>query len=297
MAKLGYTWYPKDWGNSEAVFELTLLERGLYRELIDMAMLNDNKTVINYKVWARKFGSTKDELETILITLKKLKLLEIENSEIFIPSCEPRLNMVRGARKGGSNSKPNSKSLKNLKKPIERLVESFPESLLETKLKESKVKETKLKGNKKVYSKEVHDCLNICLLEFTENLIPKNNDSWLDTIDKLNRIEGIHFSEIELIVKKVRNDDFWKVNFLSINKLRKKDNNGIMYFTVFQEKFKTSKSSEIKSKKYEVTYLNQRNYQNKALFTKRLDFKNETIMATNFSDGCIEILKVEEVWK
>jgi hypothetical protein len=29
MAKLGYTFYPKDWGNSEAVFELNLTLRGL----------------------------------------------------------------------------------------------------------------------------------------------------------------------------------------------------------------------------------------------------------------------------
>mgnify|MGYP000521508741 CR=1 FL=1 len=35
MAKLGYTWYPKDWGNSDSVFELSLSERGLYREFID----------------------------------------------------------------------------------------------------------------------------------------------------------------------------------------------------------------------------------------------------------------------
>ena len=46
MAKLGYTWYPKDWGNSDSVFELSLCERGLYREFIDFAMLNDNKTEI-----------------------------------------------------------------------------------------------------------------------------------------------------------------------------------------------------------------------------------------------------------
>jgi hypothetical protein len=44
MSKLGYTWYPKDWGNSDSVFELSLCERGLYREFIDFAMLNDNKT-------------------------------------------------------------------------------------------------------------------------------------------------------------------------------------------------------------------------------------------------------------
>lgn len=122
MAKLGYTWYPKDWGNSESVFELTLIERGLYRELIDMAMLNDNKIIYNLNVWARKFGSTEDEIEGILITLEGLKLIEVKQDILFIPSCESRLNLVRGGAKGGKNSKPTPKPFESLEeknvKPI-----------------------------------------------------------------------------------------------------------------------------------------------------------------------------------
>jgi len=120
MGKLGYTWYPKDWGNSESVFELTLVERGLYRELIDMAMLNDNKTEINMKVWARKFGSTEDEIESILITLETLNLIVCTDINLFIPSCESRLKLVRGGSNGGKKSKP---TIKPHIKPIESLDE------------------------------------------------------------------------------------------------------------------------------------------------------------------------------
>lgn len=136
MAKLGYTWYPKDWGNSEAVFELTLTERGLYRELIDMAMLNDNTTVINHKVWARKFGSSNAELEDILITLRDLKLIEVKKDSIFIPSCEPRLNLSRGGRSGGKKSKPTDKSKENLKKALPK---ASTEALPKPKEKKDKV--------------------------------------------------------------------------------------------------------------------------------------------------------------
>lgn len=114
MAKLGYTWYPKDWGNSEKVFELTLIERGLYRELIDMAMLCDNKIQTNSKTWARKFGSTETEIEWILSTLEELKLIEFKKDILFIPSCENRLNLVRGGSKGGKTSKPTSKPFGSL---------------------------------------------------------------------------------------------------------------------------------------------------------------------------------------
>jgi len=124
MSKLGYTWYPKDWGNSEAVFELTLVERGLYRELIDMAMLNDNQTTINDNVWARKFGSSVEEIESILLTLERLKLIEVTNEFLFIPSCESRLVLVRAGRKGGQKSKPNPKPIsKPLSKPNPKQIE------------------------------------------------------------------------------------------------------------------------------------------------------------------------------
>ena len=109
MAKLGYTFYPKDWGNSESVFELNLSERGLYRELIDLAMLNDNKTEIKLDVWSRKFAIDIEGLNSILSKLSLLHLIEINGEKLFIPSCESRLKLVRGGSNGGKKSKPTSK--------------------------------------------------------------------------------------------------------------------------------------------------------------------------------------------
>jgi len=98
MAKLGYTFYPKDWGNSEAVFELNLSERGLYREFIDLAMMNDNKTEVNIKTWCRKFAVDFDEINHIIDKLILLGLVEINDTLLSIPSCENRLKLVRGGR-------------------------------------------------------------------------------------------------------------------------------------------------------------------------------------------------------
>lgn len=105
MTKLSYTWYPKDWSNSEAVFELNLMQKGLYRELIDLAMLNDNKTKIKIAIWSRKWDISKEEIEEILSVLLELELVEIDDKNLFIPSCERRLKLVRGGSKGGSKSK------------------------------------------------------------------------------------------------------------------------------------------------------------------------------------------------
>lgn len=114
--KLGYTFYLKDWNTSEKVFQLDLAERGLYRELIDLAFLNDNKTKINIAVWSRKFNADVNEIESILDVLQVLELIQIEDGIIFIPSCEARLNMIRGGKKGGQKSRKNKPTVKPIAK-------------------------------------------------------------------------------------------------------------------------------------------------------------------------------------
>lgn len=178
MAKLGYTWYPKDWGNSEKVFELTLIERGLYRELIDMAMLNDNKTEINLKVWSRKYACSVDELEGILITLKNLDLIEVNDKMLFVPSCEARLNLVRGGRNGGKKSKPIEKPTP---KPIESLEEKNEKPIVKQREKKLKRKETKVN----TYREFAHLSLSI---EDYNKLEEKYTKESIDTI--LDNIEN-----------------------------------------------------------------------------------------------------------
>ena len=76
---------------------------------------------------------------------------------------------------------------------------------------------------------------------FEEPLRPKDLNSckaWSETIEKLNRIEKIPYEIISLVVKEVREDKFWRANFLSITKLRRKNPDGVMYVQAFYEKFK-----------------------------------------------------------
>ena len=118
MGKLGYQWYPKDWIYSDSVFELNLSERGLYRELIDMAMLNDNKQKYSPKIWCRKFNCELKELQDILTKLMDLNLIEIKDDILFIESCESRLNLSRGGKKGGMKSTKNKPTAKPTPKPM-----------------------------------------------------------------------------------------------------------------------------------------------------------------------------------
>lgn len=178
--KLGYTWYPKDWGNSESVFEMNLCERGLYRELIDLAMLNDNKTEIKLDVWSRKFAINIDELNAILSKLIMLSVITVnEDKTLFIPSCEPRLKLSRAGKK----SKPTETSLKNLSKPISKPLSKPLSKQIE---KKDKVKEIEYKSFKHLsLSVSDFDRLNLTyskqqidrILESIENY--KNNKNYV----------------------------------------------------------------------------------------------------------------------
>jgi len=95
----------------------------------------------------------------------------------------------------------------------------------------------------RVYSQEIHDCLSECLVFFEKHLHPKNEkevSNWLDTIDKLQRIEEVPREKIVEIVAKTRNNDFWVKHFMSITKLRKKNKEDIMYIVVFNEQIKSN---------------------------------------------------------
>lgn len=101
------------------------------------------------------------------------------------------------------------------------------------------------------YTTSVIDCYEECVKEFTADLKPKDEAEevkWLDVVDKLNRLDHLQFDDIALIVKTVRNDKFWSKNFLTLRKLRRKNNDGIPYWKVFREKFKREQSKSEKAK-------------------------------------------------
>jgi hypothetical protein len=74
---------------------------------------------------------------------------------------------------------------------------------------------------------------------FDPDFLPKTQkqeEEWLDCFDKLIRIDGQAPEEILRVTFWARSDNFWRLNFLSFPKLRKKNKDGIQYFKVFQIK-------------------------------------------------------------
>lgn len=98
-----------------------------------------------------------------------------------------------------------------------------------------------------VFSEDVLSTYYSVLNLFDESTHPNNDqqvNNWMDTIDKLNRIDGLSFDDIFHLIKVTREDDFWSTNFLSVTKLRKKNKEEIPYWKVFYNKFKQSNNNK-----------------------------------------------------
>ena len=192
------------------------------------------ETVLTRKKLNKTIGKTNAKL---MIDLKFI--IEVEGDIIitFLDEQYTELSVLREKRsnagKKGGQAKP-KQTLSQVKAEVKHL--------------DIDIDKDKDIDNSKVYSKEIHECLKHCLVFFPLETRPSNKAielKWLDTIDKLFRIEKIPLKTIYEVVKLTRADHFWKKNFLSIQKLRKRDKNDILYFTIFSEATKknTSKSS------------------------------------------------------
>jgi hypothetical protein len=152
------------------------------------------------------------------------------------------------------NEEPLERSFEGNSKPLEHSFEQVQEEVqVQVQEKEEEEEEEKyslVPKTKKVFEEKINNTYNSCLIFFEEHLRPvdeKQENSWKETIEKLNRIEKIPLAKIIEITEKARADDFTRKNsFHSLNKLRTKKE-GMYYITIFNEKFKNNGNTNGKS--------------------------------------------------
>lgn len=73
------------------------------------------------------------------------------------------------------------------------------------------------------------------LQEFAKKYFAKKylNNSTLQTFDRLIRIDKYDVLSVKKAIENAKNDAFWERNFISPNKLRLKNKEGVMYIDVF----------------------------------------------------------------
>lgn len=93
-----------------------------------------------------------------------------------------------------------------------------------------------IKQYKEVYTK----CFESLVLLFPNEYRPKNDtdkNNWLNVISELDRLDKVSPRQVYYITKKTLDDDFWKNNFTSPLKLRRKNKDGVKWVFVFKNKY------------------------------------------------------------
>lgn len=98
--KLGYTWYPKDFASDPDVMLMTAAERGIYRDLIDLAYQTNNCIKYSFDALARYTNGTAIEVKKVL----QMKGKE-DGDHWKIPSCDKRLKIIKRNSQNGKNNK------------------------------------------------------------------------------------------------------------------------------------------------------------------------------------------------
>jgi hypothetical protein len=105
-----------------------------------------------------------------------------------------------------------------------------------------------VKDKEKVIKKYKDEIINFTAIlssyfdkDSVAKLSPMAKVVWIDTVDKLIRVDKYSKEEIERVVKHTRTDAFWAKNFLTLNKLRKKNKDDVTYFEVFKANLKKVK--------------------------------------------------------
>jgi len=99
------------------------------------------------------------------------------------------------------------------------------------------------KSNNKPMDKTVLKVYPHFLDLFPDRYKPKTEaqkKKWLSCLDKLNKVDGYDFQQLYLIVKFIRDHEFWSEHFLTLLKLRNKDKNGIRYIDKYNETYKNA---------------------------------------------------------
>jgi DNA replication protein DnaD len=109
------------------------------------------------------------------------------------------------------------------------------------------------KYNNKEYTSQVKflvNCFYETLKEKQQERFEKYRENYHETCRKLFEVDKYSEEEIRKAINQGRNDSFWAKNFLSFDKLRKKNSDGVMYIEVFLElktaKYKYNKVQNIK---------------------------------------------------
>ncbi len=228
-----FRFYPSEWLEGDITLEnektqgfFTLLCAWYWKKDCDVDLKFINKRLIKGKATLKQCLETLIDSEIVKISNGEEITIKFLDEQFYLLG-QNRDKRVEAGRKGGKALLKHNPSYKD-----------------------------KDNNKDKKYDENIHSLYADIVIYFDEDLRPKDEkskDLWLDCLDKLVRIDKKTPEQIRNITKRTRMDDFWRTNFLSVLKLRKKNGDQIPYFTVFEKKIRpNTKGSKYKNPEDEV---------------------------------------------
>lgn len=227
-----FLFYPGDW--TLGTMHMSLLEKGAYFELLMLQFARGKFTEAHAK------HMLKDSFDLAWPHIKEKFQTDGEHfwNTRLQEETEKRLKFTESRRNNASTVKKEEAKQKHMPEHMHEHMED--ENKNENESKDQEKREESEKGKGKIWTDTVITFYSKLLPLFDVEYHPKTastTDRWLDTIDKLIRIDKRTPDQIYQLIKKVRADRFWNQNFRSVCKLRDKDKDDIQYLVVFEKKF------------------------------------------------------------
>lgn len=209
---------------------LGVYSTAVYNSLCRHAEFNSQKAFPSERLIAEEHGITE---RCVRNEIKKLKYVNIINIKKERSSNGQWLNNTYFLLDKSEWKKP-----EELKDPWwnQRNLKSSPEEPdvitrgTESALKDTNKKDTNKKDNKSLVERVNYSKSDVVLTELLYSLVKENypflkekNNVEKDyaEMNRLSRIDGFNYKQIEFIIKWATHDDFWKQNIRSVLKLRK----------------------------------------------------------------------------
>ena len=224
---------------------VSVIENAIKRNLFDKTLYNEHKILTSTGIQKRYFSAAKKKKEVFAVA--DYLLIDVSDNKNLVYSGENSVSSDGNEGKkvsagktpvsgGGNATKEKEKekvkeeeesSPSDMPPPEPEGQASLPKAFLESEFREE--------------AYEFADWFRT----ITTGSVKFDRDAWAQEWDKLRRIDGRKDKkEICQAIEWARGDPFWSSNFHSPLKLRKRNDDGVMYIDVFIEKLKQPKRQD-----------------------------------------------------
>lgn len=222
---------------SQAETIVSVIENAMKRNLFDKTLYDEHKILTSTGIQKRYFSAAKKKKEVFAVA--DYLLVDVSENKNLVYSGENPVSS--GGNEGekvsaGKTPVSGGGNATKEKVKVKEEEESSPSNIPPEAKEEAKsLPKTFLESPYRDEAYEFADWFRT----ITTETVKFDRDAWAQVWDQLRRVDRRKdVDEMKLAIQRARADPFWSTNFYSPLKLRKRNDDGVMYIDVFLEKMK-----------------------------------------------------------